>query len=114
MDLALSGNNHIYLRTHPLYHDQVVTNRQGTVYMQAPASDGERGVKAGKVTHNADKIAYTYSSQTLSGATEVKTMGCVLVRVGPGGITTRLVYLDDNMVPHVADENTITPMLQRL
>ncbi|MGZ4973813.1 MAG: metallophosphoesterase, partial [Limisphaerales bacterium] len=41
--LALSGNNHIYERTHPLLHDQVVAEGMGTVYMEAPSSDGERG-----------------------------------------------------------------------
>jgi len=108
VDLALSGNNHIYLRTYPLYNDQVVPNGQGTVYMQAPSSDGERGVEAGTITSNTEKIAYTYSSHTISGGSQVKTIGCVLVKVGARGIATRLVYLDDDLAPHVADENTLS------
>ncbi len=107
VDLALSGNNHIYVRTYPLYNDLVVANGQGTVYMEAPSSDGERGVEAGTLIYNTDKIAYTYSSHTISGGTQVKTIGCVLVKVNSQGITTKLVYLDDNKVAHVADENTI-------
>ena len=107
VDLALSGNNHIYLRTYPLYNDQVVSNGQGTVYMQAPSSDGERGVEGGTITSNTEKIAYTYSSHTISGGSQVKTIGCVLVKVNAQGITTKLVYLDDSLAPHVADENTI-------
>jgi hypothetical protein len=32
-------------------------------------------------------------------------MGCVLVNVGAERITTRLVYIDENKVSHVADEH---------
>ena len=104
--LALSGNNHIYERTRPLYHDQVVAEGKGTVYMEVPSSDGDRGVEAGKITQNVEKLAYTYSSHVQSGngtAHEVKTIGCVLVKVGPDGIGTKLVYLDEKG-EHVADE----------
>ena len=62
--LALSGNNHIYERSHPLYHDQVVADGKGTVYMEVPSSDGDRGVEAGTLTQNTEKLAYTYSSHT--------------------------------------------------
>jgi hypothetical protein len=103
--LALSGNNHIYERTHPLCHDQVVADGKGTVYMEVPSSDGDRGVEAGTLTQNTEKLAYTYSSHIKSGNGEVKTMGCVLVNVGAERITTRLVYIDENKVSHVADEH---------
>lgn len=105
--LALSGNNHVYQRTHTLRNDQVVADGAGTVYMVAPSSDGERGVKAGPVTMNADKLAFTYSSQEISGGNQVKTIGCVLVDVGPTTINTRLVYIDENNRVQVADEHTI-------
>lgn len=104
--LALSGNNHIYERTHPMYHDQVVESGKGTVYMEAPSSDGERGVRAGTITQNQEKLAYTYSSQVDSGNGEVKTIGCVLVRVSAGEISTKLVYLDEHGAVHVADEHS--------
>ena len=65
--LALAGNNHIYERSHPLRHDRVVADGKGTVYMAVPSSDGERGVKAGTLTYNTEKLAYTYSSQASSG-----------------------------------------------
>jgi hypothetical protein len=103
--LALSGNNHIYERTHPLYHDQVVAEGKGTVYMEVPSADGERGVEAGTLTQNTDKLAYTYSSHTKSANNEVRTIGCVLVKVNGEGIATKLVYLDDNKAVHVADEH---------
>ena len=105
--LALSGHNHVYQRTHPLWDDQVVADGLGTVYMVAPSSDGERGVKAGPLTMNADKLAFTYSSQLHSNETEVRTIGCVLVDVAPNSIKTRLVYLDDNKQVQVGDEHTI-------
>ncbi len=104
--LALSGNNHIYERTHPLRNDQVVADGLGTVYMEAPSSDGERGVEAGPLTINADKLAFTYSSHEHSNKTEVKTIGCVLVDVRPDTIRTRLVYIDDKRQVQTADEHT--------
>jgi len=103
--LALSGNNHIYERTHPLRGDKVVAAGEGTTYMEAPSADGERGVEAGELMMNADKLAFTYSSHEHSNATEVKTIGCVLVHVSPKAITTKLVYLDENRAVQVADEH---------
>jgi hypothetical protein len=106
--LALSGNNHIYERTHPLLHDQVVADGMGTVYMEAPSSDGERGAEAGTLTENTEKLAFTYSSHVSSGNAykEVKTIGSVLVKVSPRGIATKLVYIDENKATHIADEHT--------
>lgn len=104
--LALAGNNHIYERSHALYHDQVVADGKGTIYMAVPSSDGERGVKAGALTHNAEKLAYTYSSQSGSANGEVRTIGCVLVKVGAENITTRLVYIEAGKGAQVADEYT--------
>jgi hypothetical protein len=103
--LALAGNNHIYQRSHPLCHDQVVADGKGTVYMAVPSSDGDRGVKAGQLTYNAEKLAYTYSSEASSGNGQVKTIGCVLVKVNAEGISTRLVYIGDDNAAHVADEH---------
>lgn len=108
--LALSGHNHIYMRSHPLWNDQVVAGGLGTVYMEAPSSDGERGVKAGPLEMNADKLAFTYSSQLPSGENSVKTVACVLVDVAPDSIRTRLVYLDDNGNVQVADDHTVATL----
>lgn len=44
VDLALGGNNHIYLRTKPVYNGVPSTDpTKGTTYIQAPSSDNERG-----------------------------------------------------------------------
>ena len=104
--VALSGNNHIYERTFSLNHDQVVRSGKGTIYMEVPSSDGERGVRAGTVTQNKEKLAYTWSGQQASGDGQVKTIGCVLVKVKGDKITTSLVYIDENNAVHVADEHT--------
>jgi hypothetical protein len=73
--------------------------------MEVPSSDGDRGVEAGTLTYNTEKLAYTYSSHTSSGNGQVKTIGCVLVKVNAEGITTKLVYIDENKAAHVADEH---------
>ena len=100
--LALSGNNHVYQRSHSLYQDQVVADGKGTIYMAVPSSDGERGVKAGTLTENSEKLAYTYSSQSSVNG-QVKTIGGVLVQVNGEGVITKLVYSEDDKY-HVADE----------
>ena len=44
IDLALAGNNHVYLRTLPLYAGEKTDGKhRGTVYMQTSASDNDRG-----------------------------------------------------------------------
>ncbi|MBQ8224804.1 MAG: metallophosphoesterase family protein [Bacteroides sp.] len=72
IDLALSGNNHIYVSTHPLYDGKVVDSGQGTVYIQTPSSDNERGqalVSSEAPEHNADKIKFRWNEgpQTIGG-----------------------------------------------
>ena len=112
--LALSGNNHIYERTRPLYHDEVVPEGKGTVYMEVPSSDGERGVEAGKLTQNAEKLAYTYSDHPTSAKGAVRTIGCVLVKVDADTIATRLVYLDEQGRAQVADEHAARALPARV
>jgi len=110
VSLAMSGNNHIYQRTHMLRNDAAVSDGSGTVYMVAPSSDGERGRQAGPLTQNADKLALTYSSQVHSSPDHVKTVGCILVDVQPDSIRTRLVVQDETGQVHVADENKFTTL----
>jgi calcineurin-like phosphoesterase family protein len=105
--LALSGNNHIYKRTYLLHRDQVVKAGKGTIYMEVPSSDGDRGVRAGTLTQNQEKLAYTWSSQQASNDGQVKTIGCVLVKVKGNKISTKLVHIDEQNAVHVADEHTV-------
>lgn len=70
VDLAISGNNHIYVRSKPLYQDKVSTNPSlGTVYIQAPSSDNERGQAMDPLKYNADIIEkrFTEGGQTVGG-----------------------------------------------
>ena len=64
ISLALAGNNHIYVSTHPLYNGEVVEPGQGTVYIQTTSSDNERGSECDlekPVEHNPDKIKFRWT-----------------------------------------------------
>ena len=85
VDLALSGNNHIYLRTHPLYNDQVVPNgRERSIWRPRPPT-------ASAASKPARSPITPISSPTpipatpFPAAAQVKTIGCVLVKVGAAG-----------------------------
>ena len=67
VDLALAGNNHIYVRSNPLYEDKVTDGTFGTVYIQTSSSDNDRGRKFDDTPmQNADKIAYRWTEGTYS------------------------------------------------
>ncbi len=62
VDLAIAGNNHIYVRTAPLKAGKVTNSNAGTTYVQMPSSDNERGQKPiGPIEHNADKIKFRWN-----------------------------------------------------
>lgn len=86
VDLAMGGNNHIYARSYPLYQGAVSSDpKKGTVYMQAPSADNERGqAMDATLTYNTDKIAYRF---TEGGP----TVGSILVTVNGQKITTKLL-----------------------
>ena len=70
--LALAGNNHIYVSTHPLYGGKVVEPGKGTVYIQTPSSDNERGSACDlekPFESNGEKIKFrwTEGGQTVGG-----------------------------------------------
>ncbi len=96
VDLALAGHNHVYVRTHRLY-EGVRNNKMGTMYLQTPSSDNDRGRELSSTFNNANLIAYRFSE----GA---RTVGGVIVDVTETEIKTRLV--DRN--GRVLDEGRIT------
>ena len=62
VDLALSGNNHIYARTNAIYQDKETDGSKGTVYVQSTSSDNERGVAiTDSLKYNTDKIKFRWS-----------------------------------------------------
>ena len=70
VDLALAGNNHIYVRTAPVYAGKETDGTKGTVYLQTPSSDNERGVSCPpEFSHNTDIIKYRWAEggQTVGG-----------------------------------------------
>lgn len=85
VDLAMAGNNHIYIRTNRIYNDQQTGTEKGTVYMQAPSSDGERGItNVGEFNRNTHIIEEIWSQGQ-------KTIGGMIVRVTPEGISHELI-----------------------
>lgn len=62
VDLAIAGNNHIYARTGAIFDDKKTDGTFGTVYLQTPSADNERGmtIKDSPVL-NTDKIEYRWS-----------------------------------------------------
>lgn len=72
ISLALGGNNHIYVSTHPLADGKVTEKGKGTVYIQSTSSDNERGVACDcskPLEYSADKIKmrWTEGEKTVSG-----------------------------------------------
>lgn len=63
VDLALSGNNHIYARTCPIYKGKQTDGTKGTVYIQTPSADNERGQQkvSGPPEHNGDLIMFRWN-----------------------------------------------------
>ena len=62
VDLAVSGNNHVYIRTPALYDGKPTDGSYGTVYLQTTASDNNRGRSfADTPMQNADKIIFRWT-----------------------------------------------------
>lgn len=85
VDVVFTGNQHIYLRTKSLYGGKVSTDDGlGTVYVQCPSSDNERGQDMNEtLTYNQDLIAsrFTEGGRTIGGS---------LVKVTEEGIALTL------------------------
>ncbi len=63
IELALSGNNHIYVSTRPLYGGKVAPAGKGTVYVQSTSSDNERGEEwdySKPLEFNTEKIKFRW------------------------------------------------------
>lgn len=83
VDLAISGHNHVYLRTYPLYDRKPVEPGQGTVYVVNSSSDNERGRNIGPLKANKDIIATRWSEGS-------HTVGGMLMDVNPQRIQMTL------------------------
>lgn len=62
VDLAVAGNNHIYVRSHALYGDEPTDGSRGTVYIQTSVCDNDRGREIpDEPLQNPEKIAFRWS-----------------------------------------------------
>lgn len=83
VDLALSGHNHAYLRTYPLYDRKPVKPEEGTYYVVNSSSDNNRGRALVPLAANKDIIAKRWSE----GA---NTVGAMIMDVNPERIEMTL------------------------
>lgn len=96
VDLAISGHNHAYLRTYPLYDRKPVKPGSGTVYVVNSSSDNERGRALKPIAANRDIIADRWSEGS-------HTVGGMVMDVNPQRIAMTLY--DRN--GHVEDSFTV-------
>ena len=95
VDLAISGNNHIYVRTNALYADQETDGSKGTVYIQTPSSDNERGQSIGEHLHNKDLIKFRWSEGS-------KTVGALIMKANKKCLTLTLYDRNGNAIDQVS------------
>lgn len=99
VDLAFAGNNHVYLRSHPLFNGKVTTAGKGTVYIQTPSSDDDRGRSFDKdVFQNKELIAYRWTEGS-------HTVGAIHMQVSEDRMTLTLIDRNGNKV----DSTQIVP-----
>lgn len=83
VDLAISGHNHAYLRTYPLYDRKPVGANDGTFYVVTSSSDNERGRSLKPLKANKDLIAKRWSEGP-------HTVGGMIMDVNPQRIAMTL------------------------
>ncbi len=94
VDLALGANNHIYVRSQKLYNDRIAENGPGTVYLQTPSSDNERGMEMKELTDNREILAKRW---TEGG----RTIGALLMEADRHSLTLTLLDRDGKVVDSV-------------
>lgn len=95
VDLAISGNNHIYVRTNALYADQETDGSKGTVYIQTSSSDNERGRSVEEQLHNKDLIKFRWSEGS-------KTVGALIMKADKKHLTLTLYDRNGNAIDQVS------------
>lgn len=104
VDLALAGNNHVYVRTKRLFNDQVSPDK-GTVYIQIPSSDNDRGQVMNDTFSNSDKIASRWTEG-------LNTIGAIIVTVTESSIRTRLIDRNGRVIDqaNIYNQKPIVPV----
>ena len=90
VDLAISGHNHAYLRTYPLYNRQPVAPNKGTYYVVNSSCDDERGRALKPLRANKDIIASRWSEGS-------HTVGGMVMDVNPQRIAMTLYDRNGNI-----------------
>ncbi len=83
VDLAIAANNHIYARTNSIYAEKETDGTIGTVYIQTPSSDNERGQTLKERTDNLDIIKFRWSEGQ-------NTVGALLLQATNDSLTITL------------------------
>lgn len=95
VDLAISGNNHIYARTNALFADQETDGSKGTVYLQTPSSDNERGQAFGEQLYNKDLLKFRWSEGS-------NTVGALIMMANKKQLTLTLYDRDGSPIDKVS------------
>ncbi len=95
VDLAISGNNHIYVRTNAIFADQDTDGSKGTVYLQTPSSDNERGRSVGEQLYNKDLIKFRWSEGP-------KTVGALIMKADKNRLNLTLFDRNGNAIDQVS------------
>lgn len=95
VDLAISGNNHVYLRTPPLYDGGIVEPGKGTYYVVNSSSDNSRGRDLKPLEANEDIIAERWSEGP-------KTVGGMILDVNPARIMLTMYDRFGNIIDTIS------------
>ncbi|MBR5332354.1 MAG: metallophosphoesterase family protein [Muribaculaceae bacterium] len=91
VDLAIAANNHIYARTNAIFNGEETDGSKGTVYIQTPSADNERGQALQEWSGNHPLIKYIWNE----GA---NTVGALLLTATDENLTITLHDRDGNTI----------------
>ena len=91
VDLAIGANNHIYARTNALFNGEETDGSKGTVYVQTPSSDNERGQALKEWTDNKSLIKSRWSEGG-------KTVGALMLNATNENLTITLHDRNGNVI----------------
>lgn len=94
VDLALSGNNHVYASTNALLAGKETDGYSGTVYVQTPSCDNERGQGMEDIAYNKDIIKYRWTEGD-------RTVGAMDMKVDDKHIVLTLLDRNGNILDTV-------------
>ena len=88
VDLALGGDHHIYVRSAPVKAGAMTDGTTGTVYVQTPSCDNDRGAAMNdNLTYNEDLIVKRWTEGD-------HTVGAILLEANPERLSLTLIDRD--------------------